>query len=108
MPLGWELGLLPLPFEPLGVPFERWVPRPLRRRMFNARVRRGAWPQGELADLTLVTDVPELLGITATAIDGWRPRDPAPSPSGPRPKLVGPIPAPPPPPPPAPAARLLR
>ena len=91
VPPMWERGLLPLPFDPLGVPFERWVPRPLRRRMFNARVRRGAWPQGELADLTLVTDVPELLGITATAIDGWRPRDPAASRSGARLKLVGPI-----------------
>ena len=27
VPPMWERGLLPLPFEPLGVPFERWVPR---------------------------------------------------------------------------------
>jgi len=91
VPPMWERGLLPLPFEPLGIPFERWVPRPLRRRMFNDRVRSGAWPQGERADLTLVTDVPELLGITATAIDGWRPRDPAAARGGTRLKLVGPI-----------------
>ncbi|HKV68664.1 MAG TPA: hypothetical protein VJN72_11315, partial [Gaiellales bacterium] len=90
VPPMWERGLLPLPFEPLGIPFERLVPRPLRRRTFNARVRSG-WPRGELADLTLVTDVPELLGITATAIDGWRPRDPAAPRGGARLKLVGPI-----------------
>jgi len=81
---------LPLPFEPLGIPFERCLPRPIRRRMFNARVRSGAWPGGEPADLTLVTDLPELLGITATAIDGWRPGDPAASRAA-RLKLVGPI-----------------
>ena len=70
VPPMWERNLLPLPFEPLGIPFERCLPRPIRRRMFNARVRSGAWPRGEPADLTLVTDLPELLGITATAIIG--------------------------------------
>jgi UDP:flavonoid glycosyltransferase YjiC (YdhE family) len=91
VPPMWERGLLPLPFEPVGIPFERCLPRAVRRRMFNARVRSGAWPRGEPADLTLVTDLPELLGITATAIDGWRPRDPAASRGGARLKLVGPI-----------------
>jgi UDP:flavonoid glycosyltransferase YjiC (YdhE family) len=91
VPPMWERGLLPLPFEPLGIPFERLVPRPVRRRTFNARMRSGGLPRRELADLTLVTDVPELLGITATAIDGWRPRNPAASGNGARLKLVGPI-----------------
>ena len=91
VPPMWERGLLPLPFAPLGLPFERCVPRAIRRRMFNSRVKSGAWPRGEPADLTLVTDLPELLGITATAIDGWRPRDPAASRSGGRLRLVGPI-----------------
>jgi len=91
VPPMWERGLLPLPFEPLGIPFERCLPRPVRRRMFNARMRSQAWPRGEPADLTLVTDLPELLGITATAIDGWRPREPAAS-RGARLALVGPIP----------------
>jgi len=90
VPPMWERNLLPLPFEPLGIPFERCLPRPIRRRMFNARVRSGAWPRGEPADLTLVTDLPELLGITATAIDGWRPRDPVASRAA-RLKLIGPI-----------------
>lgn len=90
VPPMWERNLLPLPFEPLGIPFERCLPRPIRRRTFNARMRSGAWLRGEPADLTLVTDLPELLGITATAIDGWRPRDPA-APRGGRLKLVGPI-----------------
>jgi UDP:flavonoid glycosyltransferase YjiC (YdhE family) len=91
VPPMWERGLLPLPFEPIGMPFERLVPRGVRRRMFNGRVKGEAWPPGEPADLTLVTDVPELLGITATAIDGWRPRDPAASAGRARLKLVGPI-----------------
>jgi UDP:flavonoid glycosyltransferase YjiC (YdhE family) len=92
VPPMWERGLLPLPFEPLGIPFERAVPRALRRRMFNARMSSmPADPAVALGDLTLVTDVPELLGITATAVDGWRPRDPAPYRSGTRLKLVGPI-----------------
>jgi UDP:flavonoid glycosyltransferase YjiC (YdhE family) len=93
VPPMWERGLLPLPFEPVGMPFERWLPRPLRRRMFNRRVPGMAGdPALALADLTLVTDVKELLGITGTGIDGWRPRDPALYPEGARLKLVGPIP----------------
>lgn len=92
VPPMWERGLLPLPFEPLGVPFERVLPRAMRRRMFNARVTSmTADPALLLGDLTLVTDVPELLGITASAIDGWRPRDPAGYREGARLKLVGPL-----------------
>jgi UDP:flavonoid glycosyltransferase YjiC (YdhE family) len=92
VPPMWERGLLPLPFEPLGIPFERCVPRLLRRRRFNARAAgMAADPALALADLTLVTDVPELLGMTGSAIDGWRPRDPASYRDGARLKLVGPI-----------------
>ena len=29
-----------------------------------------------LGDLTLVTDVPELLGLPRAEVDGWTPRDP--------------------------------
>jgi UDP:flavonoid glycosyltransferase YjiC (YdhE family) len=93
VPPMWERGLLPLPFEPVGMPFERWLPRPLRRRMFNRRVTGTTGdPALALGDLTLVTDVKELLGITGTGIDGWRPRDPALYREGARLKLVGPIP----------------
>jgi UDP:flavonoid glycosyltransferase YjiC (YdhE family) len=61
--------------------------------MFNRRVPgMAADPALALGDLTLVTDVKELLGITGTGIDGWRPRDPAPYREGARLKLVGPIP----------------
>jgi UDP:flavonoid glycosyltransferase YjiC (YdhE family) len=111
VPPMYERGLLPLPFFPLGIPAERWLPRSLRRRMFNSRVPSltaytsgfvrvaaelgvegvPSFPAMLLGDLTLVTDVPELLGITASAIDGWRPRDPAPYRAGTRLKLVGPI-----------------
>jgi UDP:flavonoid glycosyltransferase YjiC (YdhE family) len=96
VPPMWERGLLPLPFARLGIPFERCVPRALRRRMFNRRVAgMAADPSlalGALGDLTLVTDLQELLGITGTGIDGWRPRDPTPYRPGARLKLVGPIP----------------
>jgi UDP:flavonoid glycosyltransferase YjiC (YdhE family) len=93
VPPMWERGLLPLPFAPLGIPFERCLPRALRRRLYNARVTgMAADPALALGDLTLVTDVKELLGITGSAIDGWRPRDPAPHRPGARLKLVGPIP----------------
>jgi UDP:flavonoid glycosyltransferase YjiC (YdhE family) len=93
VPPMWERGLLPLPFAPLGIPFERCMPRALRRRIFNRRVTAMAGgPAMALGDLTLVTDLKELLGITGTGIDGWRPRDPTPYRRGARLKLVGPIP----------------
>jgi UDP:flavonoid glycosyltransferase YjiC (YdhE family) len=93
VPPMWERRLLPLPFEPLGIRFERGVPRPLRRRMFNTRAAGMATdPAMALGDLTLVTDLAELLGMTGSAFDGWRPRDPAPYREGARLKLVGPVP----------------
>jgi UDP:flavonoid glycosyltransferase YjiC (YdhE family) len=89
----WERRLLPLPFGPLGIPLERALPRMLRRHIFNLRAAgMAAEPARALGDVTLVTDVKELLGITGTGIDGWRPRDPAPYREGARLKLVGPIP----------------
>jgi UDP:flavonoid glycosyltransferase YjiC (YdhE family) len=93
VPPMWERRLLPLPFEPLGIPLERGLPRLLRRRVFNARAAGMAGdPAMALGDLTLVTDLAELLGITGTGFEGWRPRDPAPYREGARLKLVGPIP----------------
>jgi UDP:flavonoid glycosyltransferase YjiC (YdhE family) len=93
VPPMWERGLLPLPFEPLGIPLERCVPRPLRRRMFNARAADlAADPAAALGDVTLVTDLPQMLGITGSGFDAWRPRDPARYRQGARLKLVGPIP----------------
>ena len=78
-----------------GIPFERWLPRPLVRRMFNAGVanlsiytdgfNRAAaelgvpgvpsFPALLLGDLTLLTDVPVLLGVSAAEVDVWRPSD---------------------------------
>jgi UDP:flavonoid glycosyltransferase YjiC (YdhE family) len=93
VPPMWERRLLPLPFGPLGIPLERALPRMLRRHIFNLRAAgMAAEPARALGDVTLVTDVKELLGITGTGIDGWRPRDPAPYREGARLKLVGPIP----------------
>jgi hypothetical protein len=38
VPPVFEHGLLPAPLIPVGIPFERWLPRPIVRRMFNSGV----------------------------------------------------------------------
>jgi UDP:flavonoid glycosyltransferase YjiC (YdhE family) len=95
VPPVFERGLLPAPLTPVGIPFQRWLPRPLVRRMFNAGVanlsiytdgfNRAAaelgvpgvpsFPALLLGDLTLLTDVPALLGLSAAEVDAWRPSD---------------------------------
>lgn len=96
LPPLFERGLLPAPSARMGIPLERWLPDAVRRRMFNARVDRldlytGAFnraadelgvigvpsfPALLLGDLTLVTDVPEVLGVSRADVDGWTPRRP--------------------------------
>ena len=44
-----------------------------------------------LGDLTLVTDVPEVLGICPEEIDAWTPRDPSRYRPGTRLRYAGPI-----------------
>ena len=36
LPPVFERGLLPEPSRPVGMPLERWLPTPIRRRLFNA------------------------------------------------------------------------
>jgi UDP:flavonoid glycosyltransferase YjiC (YdhE family) len=94
LPPVFERGLLPAPSGRIGMPLERWLPKPVRRRLFNAGVERlhiytGGFNRlaGELGvdgvpsfaalmlgDLTLVTDVPEVLGVSRGEVEGWTPR----------------------------------
>jgi len=111
LPPVFERGLLPLPSRPVGMPLERWLPAAVRRRMFNAgaarltiytggfnRVAAELGVEGVpsfaallLGDLSLVTDVPEVLGISRSEIDGWTPRDPSRYRAGTRLRYSGPI-----------------
>jgi UDP:flavonoid glycosyltransferase YjiC (YdhE family) len=111
VPPMFERGLLPAPFGRVGMPLERWLPAAARRRMFNARVHEfsgytsgfnrvaaglgvdgiPSFPALLLGDLSLVTDVPELLGIPADAVDRWVPRHPGAYRAGARLRMTGPI-----------------
>ncbi len=111
LPPLYERGLLPLPTHPVGLPAERWLPGWLRARLYNAgaprltiytagfnrvAARLGVPPVPSFAalllgDLTLVTDVPEVLGISRPEIDGWTPRHPSRYRAGTRLRYAGPI-----------------
>ena len=93
VPPVFERGILPAPLIPMGLPLERRLPRRLLARMYNAGVHRfmgytagfnraaaelgvpgvPSFPALLLGDLTLVTDVPELLGVPAADVERWRP-----------------------------------
>jgi UDP:flavonoid glycosyltransferase YjiC (YdhE family) len=97
VPPVFERGLLPTPLHRLGVPLERFMPDGMRRRLANAgmprltlytdgfnRVAAELGVEGVpslaallLGDLTLVTDVPDVLGIPAAELEAWTPRDPS-------------------------------
>jgi UDP:flavonoid glycosyltransferase YjiC (YdhE family) len=88
-----EAGLLPAPSRPV-MPLSGWLPKQLQRRLINwspsrsklycAGFNRAARTLGVegvpsfaallLADLTLVTDVPEILGVSRETLERWRPR----------------------------------
>lgn len=90
-----EAGLVPAPLRP-PVPLGRWMPAPLRRWLANQgplRVRDGCETLDAVArelgvegvpslaallsgDLTLVTDVPEMTGLSAASLARFVPRDP--------------------------------
>ena len=111
LPPVFERGLLPAPSRPVGMPGERWLPEPVRRRMFNGaptrltihtagfnRVAAELGVEGVpsfaallLGDLTLATDVPEVLGVPRAELDSWTPRDPGRYRSGTRLRYTGPI-----------------
>jgi UDP:flavonoid glycosyltransferase YjiC (YdhE family) len=111
LPPVFERGMLPAPSRPIGLPAERWLPGRIRRRLYNAGVPKldfytggfnrvaaelgvepiPSFPALLLGDLTLVTDVPELLGLSREQVDGWTPRDPARYRPGTRLRYTGPI-----------------
>jgi len=111
LPPMFERGRLPPPSERLGIPLERWLPRALRQRIYNAgasrltiytagfnRVAAELDVEGIpsfvallLGDLTLVTDVPEVLGITRAELESWTPKDPSRYRAGTRFVYAGPI-----------------
>ncbi|GEM_PF-568131 len=111
LPPVFERGLLPAPSGPVGMPLERWLPQPVRRRMFNAGADRlsiytggfnrvadelgvpgvPSFPALMLGDLSLVTDVPEVLGISREGIDSWTPRHPDRYRPGARLRYTGPL-----------------
>jgi UDP:flavonoid glycosyltransferase YjiC (YdhE family) len=111
LPPVFERGMLPVPSRRLGLPGEGWLPRRVLRWLFNAGATRQmmytggfnrvaqelgvegipSFPAMLLGDLTLVTDVPELLGIPRAAIDSWTPRQPDRYRAGTRLRYTGPL-----------------
>ena len=95
MPPVFERGLLPAPSTPVGMPLERWLPEScaggcstpaspgshLHQWLQPGRGELGvegvpSFPALLLGDLTLVTDVPEVLGVSARGprdVDAARP-----------------------------------
>jgi UDP:flavonoid glycosyltransferase YjiC (YdhE family) len=111
LPPVFERDLLPVPSRPVGIPGERWLPEPIRRRLFNRGLPKltiytagfnrvaaelgvegvPSFPALLLGDLTLVTDVPEVLGVPRSEVDSWEPRDPSRYRAGTRLRYSGPI-----------------
>lgn len=93
LPPLYEAGLLPDFSIRMGFPLERRYPRRLRRWLANQGAERAALyvagfnrvaaelgvqgvphlPALLLGDLTLVTELPEILGLPASVVEGWRP-----------------------------------
>lgn len=110
VPPVFERGLAPVPTT-MPIPGTEWFPRWLKRRMANSSASRmrgpvkflngvaaelGVEPVPSLgalmlADLTLVTDVPEILGVSAAEMDAWQPRPAAAYRRGTRLVYVGPM-----------------
>jgi len=111
VPPVFERGLLPAPDRQMAPPFLRWLPKPVLRRLWNAGMARIAintsgfnrvaeelgvvgvpsFPALLLGDLTLVTDVPEVLGIPRDELESWTPRSLKSYRPGTRLRYVGPI-----------------
>lgn len=93
VPPVFERGLAPVPTT-MPIPGTEWLPDWLKRKMANSSASRMTGPVKflnsvaseldvervptlaalMLADLTLVTDVPEILGVSAAAMNAWQPR----------------------------------
>jgi UDP:flavonoid glycosyltransferase YjiC (YdhE family) len=109
LPPVFERGLLPEPSMPVGPP--QWLPVAVRRWLVNKGAERltmhldgfnrvaselgiapvPSFPALLIGDLTLVTDVPEVLGISADEITAWQPRDPRRYRPNPRMRYTGPL-----------------
>lgn len=94
VPPVFEHGLMPTPTQ-APAPFLDWLPRRLQRWMANNGAPRMRGPVAflnsiadelgvervpslaalMLGDLTLVTDVADVLGVPESALEAWRPRD---------------------------------
>jgi UDP:flavonoid glycosyltransferase YjiC (YdhE family) len=111
LPPVYQRGLLPDFSAPVGLPLERLLPRRLKRWLVNHGVERMTGYTGGfnrvaaelgvagvphlpallLGDLTLVTEVPEVLGISPSDMDGWRPRADSGFRPGARMRYTGPL-----------------
>jgi UDP:flavonoid glycosyltransferase YjiC (YdhE family) len=105
-----ERGLAPVPTQ-MPIPGTEWLPRAVKHWLANSRVEKmadpvrflnvvaaelGVEPMPTLAsllvsDLTLVTDVPEVLGIPRDELEAWRPRRPEAYRPGTRLTYTGPL-----------------
>lgn len=110
VPPVFERGLAPVPTT-MPIPGTEWLPGWLKRMMANSSASRMTGPVKflngiaaelgvepvptlaalMLADLTLVTDVPEILGVSAADMDAWQPRPAAAYRRGTRLVYVGPM-----------------
>jgi UDP:flavonoid glycosyltransferase YjiC (YdhE family) len=110
VPPVFERGLAPVPTT-MSIPGTEWLPNWLKRRMANSSASRMTGPVKflntvaaelgvepvptlaalMLADLTLVTDLPEILGVSARELEAWRPTPPAAFRRGTRLVYVGPM-----------------
>lgn len=110
VPPVFERGLAPVPTT-MSIPGTEWLPAWLKRKMANGGPERlkgpvkflneiarelGVEPVPSLAalmlgDLTLVTDVPEVLGIPRADLEAWQPKRPAAYRPGTRLTYVGPM-----------------
>lgn len=110
VPPVFERGLAPAPTQ-MPMPGAEWLPDWLKRRILNAGPERmrepaaflngvaaelGLPPVPSLAalmlgDLTLVTELPEVLGIPAAELAAWQPRRPAAYRAGTRLVATGPL-----------------
>ena len=110
VPPVFERGLAPVPTT-MPIPGTEWLPDWLKRKMANSSGVRMTGPVKflntiaaelgvepvptlaalMLADLTLVTDLPEILGVSAEELESWRPTPAAAFRNGTRLVYVGPM-----------------
>lgn len=110
VPPVFEHGLAPVPTQ-MPIPGTEWLPRRLKRWFANSQTEKMTEPvkflnqvAAELrvepvptlaslmvSDLTLVTDVPEVLGVGRAALQAWRPRRPQAYRAGTRLAYTGPL-----------------